>query len=69
MKILVTKMPRYFFVEDDCIFAEETGEEIGGKDYSYLSECRCKISGNTCELQRYDECPYLKELKEQQNER
>lgn len=61
MKILVDKKPRYYYVEDDCLFAKRTGEAIGGKDYSYINECICKISGRTCELQLYDECPYLKE--------
>ena len=60
MKIIVDKMPRYFCVEDDCIFAEETGKQICGKSYYYIPECKCKISGEPCELQ-YDDCPYLKE--------
>ena len=61
MKIIVDKMPRYYYVADDCLFAKRTGEEIGGKDYSYLDECKCKINGRTCELQLWGECPYLKE--------
>ena len=36
MKIIVGKMPRYFYVDEDCIFAELTGKQIGGKDYSYF---------------------------------
>lgn len=63
MKIIVDKMPRYYYVDVDCIFAELTGEQIGGKDYSYLEECKCKISGDACYFQKYDECPFLKELK------
>ena len=62
MKIFVDKMPRYYYVEDDCLFAKSTGEQIEGRDYSYLDECKCKISGHTCELQLHDECPYLKEI-------
>ena len=67
MKILVTELPNYFRVEDTCLFAKKTGEMIGGKEYSYLDECKCNISGRSCELQRYDECPYL--TKVVQNER
>ena len=62
MKLLINKMPRYNYVEEDCLFAKSTGNQIGGKNYSYLDECNCKISGYTCNLQRYDECPYLTEL-------
>lgn len=60
MKILVDKMPRYYYVEDDCLFAKRTGERICGNDYSCLDECRCKISDRICELQLYNKCPYLK---------
>ena len=67
MKIIVDKMPRYFYVEEDCLFAEKTGEVIGGKDWSYLEECKCKISGHTCNLQKHNDCPYLKELFDQKD--
>jgi hypothetical protein len=68
MKVVVTKLPDYFNVHTTCIFADKTGEEIAGKDYSTLEHCVCQISGCTCELQAYEECPYLISFKEEMME-
>ena len=65
MKIFVDKMPEYYWVDEQCLFAKKTGEEICGRDYCNIDECECKISGRTCALQLYDECPYLKEQKDE----
>lgn len=64
MKVVVTKLPDYFNVHRTCIFADKTGEEISGKDYSTLEHCTCQISDCTCELQAYEECPYLISLED-----
>ena len=57
MRIIVDELPSY---ASECIFGEE-------KDS--WGEVTCKFSNCCCELACGNKCPYLKKLKEQQNER